>query len=143
MVFLTGCSATALAPEFCHLRCLEKPVGAIEFDWQIFPVTQGKADLTVLADGIQVFYFNNAANLRDGALGHESIVFSSPVTRLEFVDWRTAPIGIDNLQISQTEPVPEPSTCALFLLGSAGLAFSRRRRLPRAGADVSGGSPRP
>lgn len=28
VVFLTGYSATALAPEFCHFRCLEKPVGA-------------------------------------------------------------------------------------------------------------------
>lgn len=28
VVFLTGYNATTLAPEFRHLRCLEKPVGA-------------------------------------------------------------------------------------------------------------------
>jgi len=109
----------------------EEPVYAIEFDWQIFPVTQGKADLTVLADGTNVFYYDNSENLQNGAIGHASIVFNAPVTRLEFVDWRTAPIGIDNLQVSTTAPVPEPSTGALFLLGGAGLIFARHRRLRR------------
>jgi hypothetical protein len=122
---------------------LEDPVWAIEFDWQIFPVTQGKADLTVKADGVTVFYFNNSANLQNGAMGHESITFSSPVRKLEFIDWRTAPIGIDNLFVSRQQIAPEPSASALFLLGGAGLAFARRRRLGRAGAaDVPRGSSR-
>ena len=33
-----------------------------------------------------------------------SVTASSPVTRLEFVDWATAPIGIDNLQAGNPPP---------------------------------------
>jgi hypothetical protein len=90
-------------------------------------VTQGKADLTVRADGVTVFYFNNSGNIQNGAMGHKLITFSAPVTKLEFIDWKTAPIGIDNLFVSRQQIAPEPSTSGLFLLGSAGLAFARRR----------------
>jgi len=105
-------------------------VTSIEFDWQIFPVTTGKADIKVYIDGgtVPVFYEANDATTAQkkwGELGHVKLVFNSPVKKIEFVDWSTAPIGIDNLYVTS---VPEPATWVLGMLGTVGLAAVRRRR---------------
>ena len=72
-----------------------------------------------------------------GDVGHFSTVFNTPVKKLEFIDWTTAPIGIDNLEVN-TPPVrrpqvnvPEPSSFVLlapWLLAMGGAAFLRHRR---------------
>lgn len=48
------------------------------------------------------------------------------VHTLEFIDWTTAPIGIDNLQVGQQ--VPEPASLLLLGSGLAGLAVWGRRK---------------
>ena len=69
--------------------------------------------------------------------GLNGYVFDTPVKKLEFIDWTTAPIGIDNIEVNipPVRPlqvnVPEPSSFALlapWLLAVAGAAFLRRRR---------------
>jgi hypothetical protein len=112
------------------------PITGIEFDWQIFPVTGGKADLTVwvwteqqIADedpGTQIFYYQNSTTTekQNGAMGHFGTSFSSPVMRISFVDWNTAPIGVDNLKITQT---PVPGTLVLLGAGFVALGLARRR----------------
>lgn len=107
-------------------------LASIEFDWQIFPVTTGKADFTVKADGIQYLYYDNSSNKTSGYLSHSKIVFTTPVNTIEFIDWTTAPVGIDNLYIDYPPPpqtaVPEPATGLMALLGGLGIVAVRRRR---------------
>ncbi|MFO1092667.1 MAG: PEP-CTERM sorting domain-containing protein [Planctomycetaceae bacterium] len=100
-------------------------VTAIDFDWQIFPVTTGKADFTLKADGVQYLYYDNSANKTNGYLSHSTIAFGKTVYTLEFIDWTTAPVGIDNLKVTMA---PEPSTGMLAVLGMAGMGLVRRKR---------------
>ncbi len=114
------------------------PINSVEFDWQIFPVTTGKADLTVKADGTTIFYYDNAgtqAEKEAGKMGHFAMTFLSPVSKLEFIDWTTAPIGIDNLYVTNTPPqqeppVPEPAAMLIWggFLGAGALVGAYRRR---------------
>lgn len=110
----------------------EVALTSISFDWQIFPATQGKSDIKVLGDGVEYFHYDNSANVLNGAMGHASIVFNAPVHKLEFVDWKTAPVGIDNLYISSE--VPEPATGVMALLGTLGITVIRRRKTAAASA---------
>lgn len=112
----------------------EEAIGSIAFDWQIFPVTTGKADFTVKADGETVFYYDNALDKYNGYLSHTELTFDAPVHKLEFIDWYTAPIGIDNLYVNPPPPpppsnqsVPEPATALMMLLGTLGIGAVRRR----------------
>jgi len=120
------------------IEFLAAPVSFIEFDWQIFPVTTGKADITVKADGVTIFYYDNdntQAEKEAGKMGHFSW-FSpggTPVTKFEFIDWTTAPIGIDNLNVDREQrlpPVPEPTGIVLWssLMGVSALVTAYRRR---------------
>lgn len=114
------------------------PITGLEFDWEIFPVTQSgqNADFTVrvwtqqqLNDedaGTVIFFTQLLGPAKElGALGHESFSFSSPITRVEFIDWNDAPIGIDNLSTTQT---PVPGTLVLLGAGLLALGIGRARR---------------
>ena len=104
------------------------PITAVEFDWEIFPMNgSGVADFTFKADGTQIFYtaLTTSSDKQAGDLGHFSHTFSAPVTKLEFIDWTDAPIGIDNLRVTR---VPEPGSATLFGAALAAFALSRRRR---------------
>nr|MBI3612214.1 PEP-CTERM sorting domain-containing protein [Nitrospirota bacterium] len=135
-----------------------KPIPWVATDWEIFPQTSSPSDFTIFADvkktdgsyaQVKIFYeqllgttaveagdlgsfahfdFNssNAAWLADLAAAG---IANGPVTRLEFVDWSTAPIGIDNLQVGNpSPPVPEPASLLLFGSGLIGLAAWRFKR---------------
>lgn len=121
----------------------DKPVDQVSFDWEIFPNDGNtKADFTFKAfdkDGNQVgdsFYYHldTAADKLKGALGHYvSAVFSKPVYRLEFIDWHTAPVGLDNLiaysrQVPGLSPLASIGLAAVMMLGMLG--WRRRQRVP-------------
>lgn len=107
----------------------DRPISSVEFDWEIFPRTSGVADITVKADGTTIF--NEVLptapidERRLGDLGHFGhFDFVTPVHTLEFIDWNTAPIGIDNLTVNDT--IPEPATLLLLGSGLAVMAVWRR-----------------
>ena len=110
----------------------QQPIIAVEFDWEIFPVTQNgqTADLTVIADETQIFFHEIlGANKELGDLGHFSYVFDSPVSTLQFIDWTDAPIGIDNLRVRRQE-TPWASPLLLLSAGLVGPAiWTLRKRL--------------
>jgi hypothetical protein len=121
----------------------EKPVNQVSFDWEIFPNDGNtKADFTFKAfdkDGNQVgdtFYYHldTAADKLKGALGHYvSAVFSKPVYRLEFIDWHTAPVGLDNLTatyrgVPGLSPLASMGLAAVMMLGIVG--WRRLQRVP-------------
>jgi hypothetical protein len=105
------------------------PVWGLGVDWEIFPVTANgqKADITIMADG-EIIFFSQLLGLakEKGDLGHFDISFSTPVHKLEFIDWTDAPIGIDNLSVTRRK-VPVPGTGLLLLAGLAALGVNRRR----------------
>jgi hypothetical protein len=109
------------------------PITGIEFDWEIFPVTQSgqNADLTfrwIDINGVsnsQLIQALFGANKPLGDMGHSSFTFSTPVRTIEFIDWTDAPIGVDNLRITQT---PVPGTLALLGAGFLALAAGRAAR---------------
>lgn len=142
----------------------EAPIGAVAFDWEIFPVTNGAndvADFTFFAldvngqvinlvntpsDGPATFYRESLPICTDdgprpckktGDVGHFSMTFDVPVKTLIFKDWNTAPIGIDNLQVDVPIPpqVVTPEPGTLLLLGSGLVAAGAAvRRKRRRGA---------
>ena len=128
-----------------------KPISSVAFDWEIFPQTNMGADIDVYAIGVGFsvdilsetlpFCSTNCLtpppptpNVQTGDLGHfNTYYFDSshgwnygPVTQLQFVDWTTAPVGIDNLQVGT--PDPEPGTVLLLGSGLAGLVTWRRMK---------------
>jgi hypothetical protein len=132
-----------------------QPIFSVAFDWEIFPQTNVPSDISVLADGKLIFFEELLActispctnpavslNVQTGDLGHFNTYdfnTSNPlwaalgggnggVTVLQFVDWSTAPIGIDNLEVGQ---VPEPTSLLLLGSGLAGLAVWGRRKNPK------------
>lgn len=121
------------------IRFEEAPITAFELDWQIFPATEVDqfADLTILADGVQVFFEELLGeDKRFGKLGHFAFQSDKPITELQFIDGTDAPIGIDNLLATRslgnpTRAVPEPAS--LIVWGGIGIcvvvaARARRRR---------------
>jgi hypothetical protein len=117
------------------------PITGLEFDWEIFPVTQSgqNADLTVRVwtqqqiddedlDGTVIFFSQLLGSDKPlGDMGHQSFTFDDPITRISFIDWNDAPIGVDNLRLTQT---PVPGTLVLLGAGflALGLGKARRRR---------------
>jgi hypothetical protein len=114
------------------------PIIKMSVDWQIFPInsTTATADLTIKADGNQIFYYDNDnthAERIAGKMGHFSITFANPVHKLEFIDWTDAPIGIDNLWVEsppEDSPpvVPEPTTLLIWTGFAGALVATYRRR---------------
>jgi hypothetical protein len=114
------------------IEFLDVPVTHVEFDWQIFAQTRGKADFTFKADDVVIFYYDNSDSdtIRDGYMNHFSHTFASPVKKLEFVDWTTAPVGIDNLSVTTTH-TPEPASLLMWGLGAAAFTYAGYRRRSR------------
>lgn len=105
----------------------EEPISGFEVDWEIFPVTRNgqAADITILADEEEIFFSELlGADKELGDLGHFSYSFNAPVHTLEFIDWRDAPIGIDNLRVRRDMPVP--GTVLLIMTGLLALGVRRR-----------------
>lgn len=109
------------------------PIISAEWDWEIFPINSAskKADLTVKADGVTIFYasLTTLADKMLGDLGHAGpFFFATPVNKLEFIDWTNAPDGIDNLRVT---PVPDDAPAVLILAAGFGalvaLAYRRSR----------------
>jgi hypothetical protein len=124
------------------------PITGLEFDWEIFPVTQSgqNADLTVNVwtpqqlvleqPGTTIFFRELLGPAKEaGALGHESFTFSTPVKMVQFIDWSDAPIGIDNLSLPNL--VPLPGTLALLGAGLVAFGIGRVRRRARKPEDTS------
>jgi len=124
----------------------EVPIMGIEFDWEIFPVTESgqNADISVRVwteqqwlnedpNGTLIFSHALTGAAKElGALGHESFSFSTPVMTVQFIDWNDAPVGVDNLSLPRLVPIPG----TLALLGAGLLAFGvgrarRRARKPQ------------
>jgi len=109
----------------------DEPISSVEFDWEIFPVTQAgqRAHLQVIADESHIFFLELfGANKELGDLGHfNTLVFDSPVHTLQFIDWNDAPIGIDNLRVRRQE-TPWPSSLLLLGAGLAGPAVWKLSR---------------
>lgn len=104
-----------LFEDLTTFRCSPPPVGQTLTQCKNSEVQKG--DLGSFAH----FDFNtsNAAWLAAGG-------GNGGVHTLEFIDWTTAPVGIDNLQVGQT--VPEPASLLLLGSGLAGLGFWGRRK---------------
>lgn len=121
----------------------EVPITGLEFDWEIFPVTETgqNADLTVkvtdIFDQTSTIFFNELLGPAKelGALGHESFTFPTPVKTVQFIDWSGAPIGIDNLSLPNR--VPLPGTLALLGAGLLAFGISRAGRRARKPEDTS------
>jgi hypothetical protein len=121
------------------------PITGIEFDWQIFPVTvAANADLTVRVwtqqqidgESAGTIIFQRqipSGEIQQGDMGHFNYMsFSSPVTRVSFIDWTDAPIGFDNFRVTQT---PVPGTLILLGAGFVALGVARRRSKKPAGSS--------
>lgn len=127
-----------------------KKIYGITFDYEIFPNAQCPTpsncptvpDFGFWADGVRLLYTtasapvapNNKSPLKPtgGELAPQlgpknvSFTFAGGVTALRFVDWPVV-IGIDNLKVNTSTPVPEPGT--MLLLGSGlAAAYARRRQ---------------
>ena len=119
------------------------PITGLEFDWEIFPVTESgqNADLTVMVTDIfgqtnTIFFHELLGPAKElGALGHESFTFSTPMKTVQFIDWSDAPIGIDNLSLPNR--VPLPGTLALLGAGFVAFGVGRARRRARKPEDTS------
>jgi hypothetical protein len=111
-------------------------ISSFSVDWEIFPVTKNStdnADITIYADGQELLY---ASLPPTGNMGRENGmlgVFSSAGYvappggwhTLTFVDWTSAPVGIDNLEVdpwSRPPSIPEPGSGALVGIGLVALA---------------------
>jgi hypothetical protein len=60
---------------------------------------------------------------------------SSTQTTISFVDVSNSDVfyvGLDNVSVTETAPVPIPSTILLFGTGIAGLVSTRLRKIPAA-----------
>ena len=136
-----GAAKTGSAPyDRIIIEFSQKPITQISFDWEIFPSNgSGKADFTFKAfdkDGKQVgsSYYHSLDTTQQkeaGLLGHYvSTVFSKPVYRLEFIDWHTAPVGIDNVRASfASVPGLSPLVSVALAAGMmAGVLGWRRRQ---------------
>jgi len=146
----SGCGSSPCQRDRITIIFEQQPIISVEFDWEIFPINSNAdiADFTFVADGVQYYYHpplpstagSGLPTKFTGDVGHYSIVFETPVKKLEFIDWTTAPIGIDNLRVeAYTKPplspqsiaVPDGSPAVLILavgFGALVIIASRGRR---------------
>lgn len=105
-------------------------------------VSDSQGLLNCPADLAHTFFFEDlgpkgSAEKEKGDLGHFPLVGAQfffpggPVHQLEWIDWNTAPVGLDNLE-GATVVTPEPATILLLTSGLGGLVAwtLRRRRAP-------------